>query len=393
MVSRLNDVELLSRLVSHDTTSSRPSAALASFVEGYLREGGAGVRTWEYAPGKVNLLAWAGPAPGDDSRDSAAVREGVLLSGHFDVVPAVEPEWTTDPFTLTERGDYLAGRGAVDMKGFAAAAINLVRDCAREQPRRTVAVLMTSDEEVGSLGAQAFLRGWRREDPLPRSAVVGEPTSLKVVRMHKGHLKVRVTVKGVASHSGMPHLGRSAIEPAARIVTAFGRLRESMESERVETSVHFPETPFPTLNVGVIRGGEAVNVVPDRCVIDVGVRLLPGMRSAPMVDRLRAAAAEGAAGLAADAWSFELVNDSPPMLLREDAAVNRELGALVGQRETRSVSFASDAGTLQSLGLECALFGPGDMALAHRPNEAVERGELERTGPILERFVRARCGV
>lgn len=387
----MNDVDLLRLLVGFDSTSSRASAPIFQAVESFLREAGVRVRTWDYAPGKVNLLAWLGPEPGAAAH-ADRVRDGLTLSGHLDVVPAAEPEWTTDPFTLFTLGGRVQGRGVCDMKGFVAVALNLLRDLARgPAPDRALALLLTSDEEIGSLGAQAFAKSWTAGAPLPRAVIVGEPTSLGLVRMHKGHLKARVTLRGVASHSGMPQHGRSAIEPAGRVITALAALRAELENERSDAGRFFPETPFPTLNIGLIRGGEAVNVIPDRCVIDLGLRLLPGMESAPVVQRVRDAVAGATGGLPAGGATVEVVNDSPPMLLGEDAAIVRRLADLLAQRGTRSVSFASDAGTLQSMGMQCVLLGPGDMRCAHRPNESIEVAELARARRLLERFVRGWC--
>jgi acetylornithine deacetylase len=218
--------------------------------------------------------------------------------------------------------------------------------------------------------------------------VIGEPTSLKVVRGHKGMMRLRLAFEGKAAHSGYPHLGRSAIEPAAEAIVALAGLRREMEAERPPHGEEFPEVPFAALNVGTVAGGSAANVIPDRCVVQLSVRLLPGMTLADMTERVRQIVA-GVAGRTP--FTLEHVSLSPAMLLGEDAPIYRELTAAVGQRESRSVMFATDAGWLQNMGLDCVLFGPGNIEVAHKANEFVPVDELRRAGEILDDLIRQRC--
>lgn len=379
----LSDQDLLARLVAFPSVSARPSRPIADFVCEYLDRPGVAIDRYEYAGGdKVNVVARLGPRPDGE-------RAGLVLSGHLDVVPADEPEWAGDPFVLRDTADGWSARGACDMKGFVALAMNAAAGLATETLARPLVLVFLSDEEIGSLGAQQLAAACPREH-LPRSAVIGEPTSLAVVRMHKGHLRLRITVRGEGAHSGSPHLGCNAIERAGLVLAALRGLREELERERPAESEHFDAVPFTVLTVARIGGGEAINVIPDRCVIDVGVRLLPGAASAPMVDRIT----ELATGAAGDGpgTDVETTNDSPPMLLAESARVHRALCALRGQAATHAVSFASDAGILQrDLGLECALFGPGTIEVAHRPNEFVPRAEMEAARTTVDALVRRCC--
>src|SRR5690606_21706686 len=139
--------------------------------------------------------------------------------------------------------------------------------------------LFTFDEELGSLGAQQFVKSMHDRAPLPTDCIIGEPTSLRPVRMHKGHLKLRITITGKAAHSGAPHLGVNAIEPAGELITMLAGMAQKFAEMRNGQSDCFASVPFPVLCVARIRGGEAINVIPDSCVIDIGIRLLPGMES------------------------------------------------------------------------------------------------------------------
>jgi acetylornithine deacetylase len=277
------------------------------------------------------------------------------------------------------------------MKGFLALAANLAVEIAqykRGLMRAPLALVFTYDEEVGTLGARHLIETFPRASALPRSAVIGEPTSLQVARVHKGHLKMRITLLGQSAHSGYPHLGVNAIEPAGRVITALTGLRRDLETEPLPNRELFPEVPFVPLNVATVHGGAAINVVPDRCEVEVGVRPLPDVDSEALAERIRRAAREAAAPLEP---GFEVLSDSPPMLLDEAAPIHRHLCALVGQRAGASVSFATDAGWLQRLGMDCAIFGPGSIEVAHKPNEHLPKDQLAAARDFLEPTLRRFC--
>lgn len=378
---RLTDAALLERLVAFDTTSRLSNLPLVDFVADYLDRPGIAVERLPSPDGsKANLVARIGPEPEGGA--------GLTLSGHTDVVPAEEPEWRSDPFRLTRSEETWMGRGAADMKGFLALAINRLAGSAPDVLRHPLALLLTYDEEVGTVGARHFVEGGGAALALPRDVVIGEPTSLKVVRLHKGMLRLQLAFRGRAAHSGYPHLGRNAIEPAARAITALGELRAAMEAERPPHGEHFPEVPYAALNVGMVSGGSAANVIPDRCAVQVGIRLLPGMSAGEMVERVRAAVA---AALPAESFELSAPGESPAMMLDDGAAIHRELRELLAQGETGSVAFATDAGWLQRAGFRCVIFGPGSIEVAHRPNEFLPIAEFERAGALLDDLVRRRC--
>lgn len=377
----LSDRDLLARLVGFDSTSRNSNLPLAEFVCDYLDRPGVRISRIPSADGtKTNLLIEAGP-------ESVAGR-GLVLSGHMDVVPAEEPGWQSDPFALTEIGDSYVGRGAADMKGFLALALNRFAPLEPSRLHHPLVLLFTYDEEIGTLGARRFIESWSTPETLPRDTIIGEPTSLRVVRLHKGMLRLRLGFEGRAAHSGYPHLGRNAIEPAARAIVALSELRRILEAERPAHGEHFPEVPFAALNVGTISGGSAMNVIPDRCVVELGIRLLPGMPAADMMARIRDTVATALPG---EAFSLDQLGESPAMMLGEDAPIHRRMCAAVGQRQSHSVAFATDAGWFQRIGLQCVLFGPGSIEVAHRPNEFVPITELRRAGEVLERLVRQAC--
>jgi acetylornithine deacetylase len=377
----MTDNDLLARLIGYDTTSSESNLPLVDFLSGYLELPSVRIdRNLSEDGSKANLIVRMGPDPG-------AERRGLVLAAHTDTVPA-GGGWSTDPFTLTAAGDRYFGRGTADMKGFLALAVNALARTDPDGLRAPLALILTYDEEIGLRGARRLAETWTEPDQLPRHAVIGEPTSLRAVRMHKGYVDLRVTVGGISAHSGYPHRGVNAIEPAARVITALGDLREELAAARPPHCENFPETPFVALNVGRVSGGIAINVVPDRCTVEASLRPLPEMDSGALVARVRRVV-EAAAGEAQ--FDFEPVNESPPLLLKEDAPIYRAVCRLVDQRQTVGVSYATDAAWLQRLGMDCVVFGPGSIEVAHKPDEFIPADELRRGSEFLERLIGQFC--
>ncbi len=386
MPTTLSDAELLARIVAFDTVSSNSNLPLADFLADYLDRPGVVIERHPSADGtKANLIVRVGPTRED--------RAGLALSGHLDVVPAGEPGWENDPFTLADRGDRWVGRGACDMKGFVALATNLLAEASRRAARLAapLALVFTFDEEVGTLGARWLAEDYRGLDTLPRAMIVGEPTSLAVVGLHKGHLKMRATFRGKSAHSGYPHLGANAIVPAGHAIVAIAELGAALEREGAPGAASFPEVPYPAVNVGTVRGGSAINVVPDRAIVEIGVRTMPGLESDVLAPRVEAAIASVVlpSGVTVET---EILSDSPPMSLSEEAPIYRHLADLVRQAKMESVGFATDAGWLSRAGFDCAIFGPGTIEVAHKPNEWMPKDEYAKARAIVERTIESFCG-
>ena len=313
---------------------------------------------------------------------------GLVLSGHMDTVPAESEGWKSDPFTLTTRDDAYVARGAADMKGFLALAINRFAAADFARLRHQLALLFTHDEETGTQGARRLVDEPKGVPPLPRATIIGEPTSLRVLRMHKGHLRLRLTFTGVPAHSGFPHLGVNAIEAAGRAIVALAELRRTLEGERPPHAEHFPEVPYVTLNVARVDGGGATNVVPPTACSTWASGCCPGCRRT----RWSTGCGRRCDG-AVSRVPFELtiLGETPPMIAAEDAPIYRMLAGEMGQRETASASFGTDAGWLSRLGLDCVIWGPGSIEVAHKPNEWLPVAEFVRAGERLTRVVHRAC--
>lgn len=371
--------EILRRLVAFDTTSSNRNRPLIDFLSGLLERPGVAIRR-DGTGDKENLLVRLGPP--------SELRRGLVLCGHTDTVPATEPGWSVDPFDLTDGGDCWLGRGTCDMKGFLALAVERALEVEPDDLHQPLVLLFTYDEEVGSLGARHFCETLADPRELPRATLVGEPTRLDPVRLHKGHLRAAVTFRGRSAHSAFPHRGTNAVEAAGRAVVALAELARQLSTERPPGGEHFPEVPFEVLNLGRIEGGSAVNVVPDRCRLELGIRLLPGSDPDILLGRMRSALE----GLQLEtAWRLEPGPLSPPLETPAESELYRQLVDRLAPVGDPAAAFSSDAGTLTSLGLDCVLCGPGSIEVAHRADEYVPKAELERAAELLEGLVHRFC--
>lgn len=374
-------VELFRRLIAFDTTSGRSNIGIADHLDGFLTSHGCRTARFANAAGdRVNLVAMKGP-------DAAS---GLMLCGHVDVVPAAEPDWAGSPFEIRETRDAYFGRGTADMKGFVALAAHVLAETDAANLSKPLVGLFTYDEEVGTIGASDFGAQWDNRWHLPAAAIVGEPTGLNAVRMHKGHLKLRITIRGKSAHSGYPHLGSNAIEKLGRVLVRLADFADRLKAERLASSAFFPETPHAALNPAMVRGGEALNIVPDHCELDLGVRVLPGQDSADIARRITNEVTS-IDGLAGDI-DVSVLGDSPPMLTSEDSPLYQRLCALTGQQGTVAVSYASDAGPLSRMGVSCVLFGPGNIEVAHKANEFLPKQQLHAARELISRLVEDWCG-
>lgn len=374
--------QTLARLVAWDTVSHRPLTTMAGWLADRAEAAGMTVERFESAPGKVNLVASAGPPEAG----------GLGLSGHMDVVPVEGQAWSTDPFRLTIVGDRLLGRGTCDMKGFIAASVEAVAALNLRKLRKQLVLVWTHDEEVGCQGSAKLVADMTRAGrTLPSAMVVGEPTSFRIAHLHPGHATLQIRCTGRPAHSSRPSLGLSAIKLSGEVLAIIGELERSLEMVRNYEGVL--QTPYTVLNVGRIHGGEAINIVPERCTIDVGIRPLPGVlfadiradllqRLQPLMDRTRL---QGGDIAMLDVQCSEGLHTPSSCahvdLLRDHAASEDLIG----------VPFATDAGNFAALGCQSLVFGPGSIDVAHRPDEFLERKDLARTVDIVQDLIRRRC--
>ncbi len=348
--------------------------AVIQLLAGWLSELGFDCRIQPIAdaPGKANLIASLGTGPG-----------GLVLAGHTDTVPCNPERWQHDPFALTEADGRWYGLGSCDMKGFFPLIIEAVRALDRPLSRPLI-ILATADEESAMGGAQALVA----DDLLgARHAVIGEPTGLQPIRVHKGILMERVDITGQAGHSSNPGLGRNAIEAMHQVISELLELRSGWQ--RQWTNPLF-SVPTPTLNLGCIHGGDNPNRICGQCALEFDLRPLPGMDPdelrASIAQRLQAVAQEH--GVTID--YRPLFPGVAPLDTPASAEIVRACEQLTGY-SAGSVAFATEGPYLNQLGLQTVILGPGDIAQAHQPDEYLAVDRIEPMVKVLRELIGRFC--
>lgn len=371
--------ELLARLVAFDTTSHKTNMPLVHFVEDYLEQHGVPCRLVLTADGqKAGLFATIGP-------EGVA---GIGLSGHTDVVPVTGQTWDSDPFTLVERGGRYYGRGTSDMKGYLACVLAAVPEFRRRKLETPIHIIFSYDEETGCHGVRPMIAEFGEELIRPRMVFVGEPTRMTVVDAHKGPVRWTVEVEGRAAHSSMAHLGVNAITYASRLIAELARIEAELKA--LPPNPRF-EPPYPTLQVTLVNGGTATNIVPIACQFSFEVRALPGTDTKAIEARLHALAdgelvPEMRAIAPEAAIRIRQINRVPPFAAHANSEVLALALKLAEANATYAVSYATEAGLFQDAGAPSIVCGPGDIAQAHTANEWIEKTELDKCSAFLTRL-------
>ena len=373
--------ELLSKLVAFDSTSHLSNTEVVDFLAGHVRSLGFEIKldavNDDNGVEKVNLIATAGPS----ARNKGASERGLAFVGHTDCVP-FDPEWK-DALTLVEKDGRLYARGAADTKGFIAAAIAAVEDLDLAKLTRPLSLVFTHDEEIGCLGAKRLAK----ENAVSASyAIVGEPTSLKPIRAHKGYCMAEITLHGKEGHSAYPDVGINAIFRAARLLSRIEGIAVKLKEQ---TDAAFTP-PYTTLNVGKIEGGKAKNIIPGLCTFTLEWRPIPGQDVEAVYERV----VEAAEALHKEDRTFEcemeLVRKDAGTATRPDSALVKFLEEATGF-ESGTISFGTEAPEMAALGAEPVVCGPGDIKVAHRTGEFVPMLELGRAVEIYQQAIKRFC--
>ncbi len=372
--------EMLTRLVAFPTVSDRSNLDLVAYVEAYLAElGVACERVPDPTGTKASLVARVGPA----------TEGGVVLSGHTDVVPVEGQDWTSDPFTLTERDGRLIGRGTCDMKGFLACSLALAPEMLDAGLKRPIIFALSHDEEIGCLGAPAMIEALLAGQPRPEAVIVGEPSMMRVVTGHKASWGFRIHVRGHEVHSSLIHTGVSAVMTAARLIAW---MDEVMATNAAAAAPGDFEPPYTTLHVGMIQGGTAGNITARDCTFTGEVRILPEegttvwkTRVLAEAERLEAAARRVHPDAAITVTTrMELPGFTP----EADGPAERLARGLSGDNGRHVVSYQTEAGQFQERGLSTVICGPGSIEQAHQPDEYISLAQLDAAAALMRRLIR-----
>lgn len=379
---RHRTIEILGQLVAFDSVSRNSNIPLLEWVEAYLSEHGVDHRRIDYVSGtKANLFSTIGPAE----------KPGLILSGHTDVVPVDDQNWTSDPFTLVEREGKLYARGSADMKGFIAICLALVPQMVSSQLQRPIHFAFSCDEEVGCKGVGPLIAELSKREPLPFGAIVGEPTSMQVVTGQKGTLTYDTVVTGVPTHSCDPRLGVNAITAASALIQKIEEITGTLITRGDPENGFDP--PWSTVNVGLISGGTQKNIVPSSCEFRWECRPLPmediDASFAPYYEfenelRNRMQAAHPSTDIATT-----LINRVAGLQTPPNSEVEVLAKRAARRNDTGTVSFASEAGLFQETGVPTVLCGPGSIDQAHKADEFLSIEQLDRGIEFVESLVQA----
>jgi acetylornithine deacetylase len=324
-------------------------------------------------PAKANLVATLGSGPG-----------GLVLSGHTDTVPFDSGKWQHDPFRLTDANQRLYGLGTSDMKAFLALAIESCRGLRAQDLAEPLIIVATADEETSMSGARALLD---RQMPRARHAIIGEPTGLRPVRMHKGIFMESIRLQGHSGHSSDPSLGNNALEAMHRVIAGLLEWRTQLQEQHRNPAFAIP---VPTLNLGHIHGGDNPNRICPDCELHIDLRPLPGMH----INELRAELHQrvtAALEPTAITVNFEALFDGIPAMETPASAEIVQLTQRLTGHTPGAVAFGTEAPYLTQLGMDTVILGPGDIEQAHQPDEYLALNRLQPTIDLLQEVIKSVC--
>ena len=369
--------DILERLIGFPTVSRDSNLDLIEFVVEVLRRHGIASHLIRSEDGrKANLFATIGPND----------RPGIVLSGHTDVVPVDGQEWSSPPFSMTERDGRLYGRGTADMKGFVASALAACIKASSMDLQTPLHLALSYDEELGCLGVRSLIEFLESVPHKPLLCLVGEPTGMKVATGHKGKVAARATCKGREGHSALAPLALNAIHLGCDFVTALRQEQERLSAGGARDDDY--DVPYTTVHVGRMNGGVALNIVPNLCQIDFEIRNIAGDDPGMILDRLTSEAgriAEKATCVASEAAiDITVVNAYPGLDTLATSPAVDFVRSLIGTQSTIKVAFGTEGGLFDSVaGIPTVICGPGFMEQGHKPDEFVSADQLIRCDNML----------
>jgi acetylornithine deacetylase len=375
-----NSVKILTDLIGFKTISGEDNTALIDYCDDILKKLGAtSFRTYDDEKKRVNLFATL-------KAKNSNNKKPIILSGHTDVVP-VSKGWSSDPFTATIREDKLYGRGSCDMKGFIACALAYAPIYSKSNLDRDIHFSFTFDEETACIGAPILIKELKRRNIKDGICIVGEPTNMKIIDAHKGCYEYTTYFKGLAGHSSAPHKGVSAVEYASKYVNKLIELRENLKEREPKDSIFDP--PHSTLSIGGVFGGIAHNVIADKCHVNWETRPVVKEDGVFLNQEI-------------DKYANEVLLPDMKKVFPDASIEKNIIGEIIGfDRKDRSdacefissltgdnsrqvVSFGTEAGLYQEIGVSTVVCGPGSIEQAHKIDEFIVLDELKKCLSLLD---------
>ena len=370
---------LLSDLIAFNTISALSNLEMMSYVQEYLRALGYSVDLLPNPRGShANLLATIGPVD----------QSGLILSGHSDVVPVEGQDWQSDPFEAVGRNGRIYGRGSTDMKGFVACVLSAAGRWSNRALSRPIHIALSYDEEIGCRGVPDLIDHIKTAVTAPPiGCVVGEPTQLCLVDGHKGKVGMRCAIRGREGHSAMTHHGANAVIAAGEIIAFIASM--GRELARIGPFSDGYEPTYTTTNVGRIEGGSQLNIIPNSCSFEFEVRALPSESASSHAERVVTFAKEVVLPRMRETASesnisFETIIDYPGFQADPNHPWYSTMVGLTQTSKPEKVSYGTEAGHFAKHGIPVVVCGPGDMAVAHRPDESIEVSQLDACDRFLD---------
>lgn len=373
-------VALLRDLIAFPTVSADSNLEMMAYMAGLLEDAGARVEVSPSPCGtKANLFATIGP-----DRDG-----GIVLSGHSDVVPVADQNWTSDPFQMVERDGKLFGRGTCDMKGFIAATLALAPALAAQVRERPLHFAFTYDEEVGCLGAQHLSTWLQARGLTPGVAIIGEPTLMRIIEGHKGCHEFTTRFTGLPGHSSLPDKGVNAVEYAVRYVHRLLELKAQLRQMAPADSAFDP--PWTTVNIGKIEGGVAHNVIASSAEVHWEMRPVVASDAAFVQEQLQQYCAQDLLPSMQAVWAeagieIDTIGEVAGLVPASENEAREIVSALTGCNQTSLVSFGTEAGIYQALGTHAVVCGPGSIEQAHKADEYLSLDQLSQCVTMVSRL-------
>ena len=362
-----NSVKILTDLIAFKTISGEDNNSLINYCDEILKKLGAtSFKTFDNEKKRVNLFATL-------KAKKSNAKKPIILSGHTDVVP-VSKSWSTDPFKATIKGNKLYGRGACDMKGFIACTLAYAPIYSKTNLDRDIHFAFTFDEETACQGAPILIEELKKKGIKDGICIIGEPTNMKIIDAHKGCYEYTTYFEGLAGHSSAPHKGVSAVEYAARYVNKLIELRQKLIDRAPKDSIFDP--PYSTLQIGGVFGGIAHNVIADKCHVNWETRPVVKEDGVFLNSEL-------------DKYANEVLLPEMRKIYPNSSIKKKIIGEIIGfDRDTKSdacelvssltgdnsrevVSFGTEAGLFQEIGISTVVCGPGSIEQAHKVDEYI----------------------
>ena len=377
-------IKILKNLISFDTTSYKSNLNLIKYIEKYLDSFNIKSQLIYDSTGKkANLYATIG----------LNKTEGIMLSGHTDVVPASSNNWSSNPFELTKKNNKLFGRGTADMKSFIALVLSRIPKIINSKLSKSIHLAFSYDEELGCVGVHRLIDLLKNTTFMPTLCIVGEPTNMEVVIGHKGKCGHEVEVKGLACHSGQAPLGVNAINYASKLINFISDIAN--EKSKIGPFDYEYDIPYTTLHTGMISGGTAVNIVPEVCNFEFEIRYLKEDKPKELVNQIKAYSIEyllpemhkisEKTGI-----DFREKVSYPGLSMDGNSDFVKFIKELLNKEKHKKVIFGTEGGLFQEkLNIPTVICGPGNISQAHKADEYISMEQIKKGGLFLDKLIQS----